>query len=98
MPQPLMAHRTDAAFGLRGIRNSAKCSGDHVTMFKGASEPWTLRRIVTKPVQQLGKTPFRGINSAAPANGFEIFTVSLFGNFCRFGFCPMFTQHIAFTE
>ena len=49
-------------------------------------------------MQQLGETPFGGIDAAAPLDGLKLFAASGFGNFGGFGFGAMVAPQIIFVE
>src|SRR5579859_2239079 len=73
VPHPLMAHGANAALYLLRVGDAAQRRRDHVAMLERGNKLRALGRIMPKPVQQLRKTPFRRIHSAAPLNRFQVF-------------------------
>ena len=73
VPHPLVAHGADAARDLRRIGDAAEHGRHHVAVFERGSHARALLRIVAQPVQQLGESPLRGIDAAAPVDGFQLF-------------------------
>ena len=71
IPHPLVAHGADAAFHAAGIGDAAQRGRDHVAVLEGADELRALVWIVAQPVQQLGESPFGGVDAAAPLDGLE---------------------------
>ena len=57
IPHPLVAHGADAALHFFRFRDAAERSRNHVAMLERGSKVRALLRIVTQPVQQLGKIP-----------------------------------------
>ena len=53
---------------------------------------------MAKPVQQLGKSPLRRINPAAPMDSFKFFPMRGFGDLRCFAFGAVIAPQIIFTE
>src|SRR6266702_334828 len=63
------------ALHLFRIRNATERGRYHVTVFERGNELRALSGILAKPVQQLGKSPFGGVDAAAPLDCVKTFAV-----------------------
>ena len=93
-----MSHGADTALHLFRIRNATERGRYHVTVFERGNELRALSGILAKPVQQLGKSPFGGVDAAAPLDCFKTFTVCYFGNLRGFAFRAVITPQIIFAK
>ena len=84
-----MTHGAYAALYQLGIGDPAQSSRNHVAVLESTRQLPALLRIVTQPMQQLGKSPLMGIHATAPINRFEMFAMRKLGNFLRFSFGAM---------
>ncbi len=83
-PHPFVAHGANRALHFCGIADPAENRRDHVAMFERGRKTRAFFGIVAQPMQQLRKSPLRGINSAAPVDGLEFFAARGLGDQRRF--------------
>src|SRR5690348_1207393 len=98
MPEPLVPHSANAAFGFRRIRYTAESRRHKIAVLERAREFSALRWIVPQPVQEFGESPLRRINAAAPTNGFEMLALSHLRNLSGFRLSAVIAPQIIFAE
>ena len=80
------------------IGDAAQRRRHHVAVLEGGDEFGALVGIVPQPVQQLGESPLRRIDSAAPVDRFQPFAMRGFGDLRGFAFGAVIAPQIVFAE
>src|SRR5580658_10260728 len=93
-----MSHRANAALYLLRISDAAQCSRHHVAMLESGDERRPLVRVVSKPVQKLGKSPLRRIDAATPLDSLQALAVSGLGDLGSLSYGAMVAPEVILAE